>query len=209
MRAMDAKGGNSESYKPAEMADVTRAALASMPKLGASTNGSQTNYPSSDNALVAFAAGTDGAYSTIQRQAAVGLTLQAFQRLAASVESVAGRKSLIWVTDGFPFYVDGDSAEMVGEGSYASYEHTMQTLDNANVAIYPVDARGLVGIQANDNARYATGDVSGTESQVNAMAANHTNTIDTFRDVADMTGGKAFYNRNDIGSLVKPSHGRL
>ena len=79
----------------------------------------------------------------------------------------------------------------------------MQLLDNANVAVYPVDARGLVGLQANDSNRYAVGDVSGTESALAQLSRDHNATISTLRDVADMTGGKAFFNRNDIGNLVK------
>lgn len=205
MRAIDSKFGGTESYKPAEMAEVARQALQSMPKINVTQDStSTTNYPTTaGNPLIAFAAGTDGFYNTMQRQAAIEATLVAFQRIAASVESAPGRKSLIWVSDGFPFFVDGDSGEILGGGSYANYERTLMNLDNANVAIYPVDARGLVGLQADDSNRYATGDVNGTESQVNAMARNHINTIDTFRNVANMTGGREFYNRNDIGNLVK------
>jgi VWFA-related protein len=215
MRALDGKFGGTEAYKPADMAAFAREALRSTggrDKDGVPINSYSsgtaspigTTYGKYSNAgLESFAGASDGFYNTIQRQAAVGATLAAFQRIAASVESVPGRKSLVWVSDGFPFYIDGTSAEMLGSGSYASYERTMMVLANANVAIYPVDARGLVGLSApDDQSRYAVGDVGGTESQVSNMTSNHNNTIDTFRNVAKMTGGREFYNRNDIGTLV-------
>jgi VWFA-related protein len=204
MRALDGKFGGTEAYKPADMATFAREALRSAGGGGGGGAPSNPGYSMGvTSPIVDFAGASDGFYNTIQRQAAVGATLAAFQRIAASVESVPGRKSLIWVSDGFPFYIDGTSAEMLGSGSYASYERTMMSLANANVAVYPVDARGLVGLSApDDQSRYAVGDVGGTESQVSNMTGNHINTIDTFRNVAKMTGGREFYNRNDIGNLV-------
>lgn len=203
MKLLDSVNGN-ERFKDPHTADDVRAAMNATGNLSASVPGGVTAASSANfQAVMNFASGADDQYLIFQRDAAIGATLQAFQRIAGSVESVPGRKSLIWVTDGFPFYIDSESSELVGSASYGSYERTMQVLDNANVAIYPVDARGLVGIQADDRNRYATGDVKGTEDQVNALARDHSATIGTFRDVADMTGGQPFFNNNDIDTLVK------
>jgi VWFA-related protein len=204
MKVLDSRVTGSESFKDPNLANDIRAAINSTGQLSSASTGTASAV-SIVNAttLVNFASGADASYATAQRQEAIGETLQAFQRIAASVESVPGRKSLIWVSDGFPFYIDGDSSELVGSSAYSNYERTMQLLDNANVAVYPVDARGLVGLQANDSNRYAVGDVSGTESALAQLSRDHNATLSTLRDVADMTGGKAFYNRNDIGNLVK------
>jgi VWFA-related protein len=203
MKLLDNLNGN-ERFKDPHTADDVRAAMNATGHMSAQLTGGQTQSSLANyQALMNFATGADDQYFIFQRDAAIGATLQAFQRIAGSVESVPGRKSLIWVTDGFPFYIDGDSSELVGSSSYSNYERTLQVLDNANVAIYPVDSRGLVGIQADDRNRYATGDVRGTEDQINALARDHNATIGTFRDVADMTGGQPFFNNNDIGNLVK------
>jgi VWFA-related protein len=204
MKVLDSNGN--ERFKDPHTANDVRAAMNGTGLMSANAPGGVSpttlaNYSS----IMNFASGADDQYVIYQRDAAIGATLQAFQRIAGSVESVPGRKSLIWVTDGFPFYIDSDSSELVGSASYNSYERTMQVLDNANVAVYPVDSRGLVGIHADDSSRYAVGDVNGTESQVDSLARDHNATLTTFRDVADMTGGQPFFNNNDIGSLVKKS----
>jgi hypothetical protein len=56
---------------------------------------------------------------------------------------------------------------------------TMAALNNANVSVYPIDARGLS---------------CNPEAIIN---------IDTMKSIADATGGKAFYNRNDLARGVR------
>jgi hypothetical protein len=63
--------------------------------------------------------------------------------VANSLSGVSGRKSLIWATGGFPFYIDSPAAV---PGGYLSvlYERAMQSLNDAEVAVFPVDVRGLL-----------------------------------------------------------------
>jgi hypothetical protein len=67
-----------------------------------------------------------------------------------------------------------------GKDFDAEVERVANALMNAQVAVYPVDASGL-------------------------KRDIHLNTINTMRSLADRTGGKAFYNGNDIAGEIRTS----
>jgi hypothetical protein len=84
----------------------------------------------------------------------------------------------------------------------------MQALDAAQVSVYPVDIRGLVSNSPMGNAESVAGDTGGPHGAAIAQQiSNRTwfqqSTIDTLNAFADMTGGKAFYNTNDLASSFK------
>ncbi|MGB6248310.1 MAG: VWA domain-containing protein [Terriglobales bacterium] len=131
-------------------------------------------------AIRQFIAQGDAAYAGYVQARAIENTMQAFLSIAWSLSGVPGRKSLIWATGGFPFIMDSPSAV---PGGYLSvlYERAMEALNDAQVSVYPVDVRGLSGSTgARNNARH-----------------------DTLNDFAGMTGGKAYYNNNDLTAGFK------
>ncbi len=75
---------------------------------------------------------------------AVGSTLGAFQQIAHQLSGIPGRKSLFWITGSFPFDIDETSGSISVGTPLDSYQRTMQLLNDANVSLYPVDARGVV-----------------------------------------------------------------
>jgi VWFA-related protein len=153
--------------------------------------------------IVDFATGADAQYSALQRDVAISTTLTAFQRIAQSVANVSGRKSLVWVTGAFPFTIDNANSEIVGAGSFGAFERTMQLLDNANVSMYPVDARGLVALNISaESSDLNLRDIGAMEHDYNQGSKEHLATIQTMTTVAEMTGGKAFINRNDVDNSV-------
>ena len=84
----------------------------------------------------------------------------------------------------------------------------MQALDAAQVSVYPVDIRGLVSNSPMGNAEPAAGDTWGPHgAAISQQISNRTwfqqSTIDTLNQFADMTGGKDFYNTNDLASSLK------
>jgi VWFA-related protein len=102
-------------------------------------------------------------------------TLTALEKVADALARIPGRKSLIWVSNGFPFVLDG-SAIPGAKGVEISYvqdvEKIVDKFDRADVAIYTVDARGLpIGSK-------------GYPASLQEFAAR--------------TGGTAFYDRNDL-----------
>ncbi len=136
-------------------------------------------------------------------------TLSAIQQLAQAYAGVPGRKALLWATAGFPFTLGSNGIESARgfprdglSDVIRDYEKTWDLLNNANMALYPVDARGLVntawipasvGFSA-QNARAAD---SGRQ-YLRAQQARHLDTIATMQTFAEMTGGQAFYNTNDL-----------
>ncbi len=80
----------------------------------------------------------------------------------------------------------------------------MQALNAANVAIYPVDARGLISMPKQFTA--AMGPVTRSVAAGGAPAAHADMTItgtSVMEMVAADTGGRAFYNTNDIQGAIR------
>ena len=120
-------------------------------------------------------------------------TMAALQQIAAHVANVPGRKNLVWLTANLPF-------------SGADMAHV---LSPANIAVYPVDARGLLGQSATVLAGpWGTADfddVSGASGHMDNMPAQSAQPIGiaTMQKIADETGGQAFVNTNDIAGAIR------
>ena len=149
--------------------------------------------------LLSFIEGMDQS-AGFEQATSVATTLEAFQYIAEAFAGIPGRKSLIWVTGSFPFNIDTDTSALLGSGSpSALYERTFQMLNNANIAVYPVDARGLVDVGLPDaSVRSSHANVANPAVVIQNALSTHMDTIATLEQVAAMTGGRAFYNRNDL-----------
>jgi VWFA-related protein len=150
-------------------------------------------------AMDAFVEHGDAIYAQYQQQNAIESTMDAMRAIAWSLSGVPGRKALIWATGGFPFVL---SSPDVVPGGYLSalYERTMQALTDAQISVYPVDVRGLVNSTG-------MGDASKSRAPTVRQMSNRMwlqqSTIDSLNEFADMTGGKAFYNTNDLATSFK------
>ncbi len=103
-------------------------------------------------------------------------TVQALSEIADYLAGAPGRKSIVWVTAGFPNLLDSRvvPGAKFGERSYAGeIDRAIRKLNEADVAVYPVDARGL-------------------------SLGNPYLTIPTMEEFAARTGGKGYFNRNDL-----------
>ncbi len=145
----------------------------------------------------------DAAIARMQRDRAIEGTIKAFLEVAWSVRGVPGKKSLIWATGGFPFFMDTPQAV---PGGYLSilYERAMQALNDSEISVYPVDVRGLVNFSPTSDASIRGGRLGNSYTQ--SLAARswlQTSTVDTLKDFAEMTGGRAFYNTNDLTTSFK------
>ena len=122
----------------------------------------------------------------------VDITLAALQQISRFLSSVPGRKNLIWISSSFPASVGPDeSAGPTAFENQRSYNQAIVDTDNllcmSQVAVYPVDARGLQAPILRSG--------PGTAQ---AYAANLAATQGTIEQVADETGGHAFYNTNEL-----------
>ena len=160
----------------------------------------------------------------------VEITLSAMDTLARALAGLPGPKSVVWLTGSFPFTLNpqnrnvsdaelanvlpGMDQERLGAraaGTVATAEResysdeirqTSARLAVAQVAIYPVDVRGLVsGMEANmdDMASYQPLNPSDV-AQVRTERV--TDTQGTMREVAQETGGRAFINQNEVKDSV-------
>jgi VWFA-related protein len=142
------------------------------------------------------------------QQRAIEVTMKGFLTIALSLSGMPGRKALIWVTGGFPFYMDSPSAVPGGYLS-ALYYRAMQAMNEAEISVYPVDAKGLVTYQS-DSVLHSTsntglGGFGGPSSsrQLSNRSWLQNSTNDTLKDFAEMTGGRAFYNTNDLATSFR------
>jgi VWFA-related protein len=157
-------------------------------------------------ALQDFVTRADAPVAGFRQEQAIETTMQAFLGIAWSLSGIPGRKSLIWATGGLPFYLDSPSTVPGGYLS-ALYERTMAALNESEVSVYPVDVRGLLNfmpaaVSASPHlARDLRPDVAMRQVSNRSWLQNFT--TDTLRDFAAMTGGRAFYNNNDISGMFK------
>jgi len=152
----------------------------------------------------------------VNYDARVSETLLAFRTLASSVSGYPGRKNLIWISSSFPLVFMADSSALpsfaprifVDSNVHAQARLTAEKLSQAQIAVYPVDPRGLVGAPVEDASRdlrdifghtYAGGDFS---QQVNGSEARMLSSQGTMEEFAKETGGVAYMNQNEISQAV-------
>jgi len=154
--------------------------------------------------LTAMLEGMEQNYLATQRMLAAQLTLDGMQQIARAYAAIPGRKSLIWATGGFPFSIDDLSGIISGSVAlprgYLSdilplYEKAWQALNDANIVLYPVDLRGLVVLGPSADSHVTASDLKRARG---SSWWTQQDTLSTFQEFADMTGGKAYFNTNDL-----------
>jgi hypothetical protein len=98
-----------------------------------------------------FLNATDGKISDFANINHAETTTRAIEAIANHVARIPGRKSLVWVSASFPISIefDGPTPSPPGREQRTftqELEHAARALNQANMAIYPVDARGLTSI---------------------------------------------------------------
>jgi VWFA-related protein len=132
-------------------------------------------------------------------------TLKALEFIANHLSRVPGRKSLIWVSGGFPLDIGFDSMAAwhdptrLQESFSEEVDRTVRALNNADLAIYPVDARGLMVDRTFDASRRGSGNPRRPSMPKAPVGSKNQATME---ELASRTGGKAFYNTNDIKKAV-------
>ena len=133
-------------------------------------------------------------------------TLDCFSALAQWLAPYPGRKSVYWLSGGFPlqgrpFGVAGYDADTKGGHPIPMQQKTDKELESARVAIYPVDTRGVAATNA-DGVTNADSTYSGPVGTVTAMdndlAAGRRQEM---LEIAKATGGTAQFNNNIAQAL--------
>jgi VWFA-related protein len=150
------------------------------------------------------------------KQDRASFTLAALRAVGQHLARIPGRKNLVWVTSGFPILI----AEM--ENGRPGYIHSMapemqataRAIGDADVALYPVSAMGLVGMPQNSAAQGPPGRSMGRGSS-SATGPQIVNSrqpgplYSMMLSMAEQTGGQAFIESNDLDTALERATGDL
>jgi VWFA-related protein len=177
----------------------------------------------SPEAFTSFKQGeeTNASYTADMR---AKFTLNAFNQLARYLVGIPGRKNVIWFSGGLPLDVE-PSADLPNPNvTVARNDDEVRRTDNmltrAQIAVYPVDARGLEldpshFVSAGNDVAAAYAATGATQPGIDPSQANAavTAAVMTFPNqtaqehatmeaMAEDTGGEAFYNTNGLTQAV-------
>src|SRR6185437_11809885 len=154
-----------------------------------------SNLDAASDAVKRFEAVRTSDYERLQAQA----TLAAFDQLARYLVAIPGRKNVLWFSAGFPLDVQPDvNSPTAGSIAAVSNDDEIRKTDNlltqAQVAVYPIDSRGVTSFMDPI-------DGTGSDSLMD-MAKDESNHHLAMEAMAEHTGGKAFYNTNDLTKVI-------
>lgn len=140
-----------------------------------------------------------------------GATSEAMQFIAKRVAPIPGRKNLVWVSGGFPLsfgYGIGNSGR-ANKGNFTGMlSNTAKVLSSANVSVYPVDVRGLLADpdilgMLRAPSRFGSDAREPIPGATQTGAPPDDRPIQTMNNIANGTGGRAFYNGNDLAGGIR------
>jgi VWFA-related protein len=135
----------------------------------------------------------------------VGTTVAAFESIAYHLQGLPGRKSLVWISGSFPFTFDftAAGAGMDFESFKDQIDRVVREFNAGGIAVYPVDARGLMGMFARYPQFAASSQGSRGNQLDNTTRDQITNTQVVMLEIAKRTGGKTFMETNDLAGAIQ------
>ncbi len=151
--------------------------------------------------LIQTVYGANGGY-VVQRFKTDILT-HAMSDLGRYLSGFPGRKNLMWFTGSVPSYSYDDGTYLGGalhdsEAITTDYAKAAQILQLGQVAVYPVDAEGLRTNPAFDASQGRAPSIG----QISSFGINQGQKHEDLEEVAQATGGRAFYNTNGIHQAI-------
>ncbi len=143
-----------------------------------------------DDMFAGFLHSFDASEHAFQVRDRAARTVQALEQIGNHVALLPGRKNLVWVSGSFLPAANLQDVEMnTPNGALlftSDLESVARKLNNASLVLYPVDAHGLL-----------VGGMFG------AFGAPDYRQFAVMDEIAQRTGGKAFYNTNDILGAIR------
>jgi VWFA-related protein len=136
-------------------------------------------------------------------------TLNLLEGLGDHLAGIPGRKSIVWFGNGISMLSIVGSLEKDIAGSHRSHEelvrNTSRRLAQQGVTMYMFDARGMQvqSAMSVETRKAITG--RGQVNRYERLQANATISADTLPAmslIADITGGRFYWNTNDVGRAV-------
>jgi VWFA-related protein len=142
--------------------------------------------------------------SDLSNSTRVGITAQAIEAIANHVAGIPGRKNLVWVSGSFPISIsfkssDESPVDAESQNFMPALERVARALNQCNLAIYPVDTRGLLVPGEFDASRQHPFSAAGPANET-GVGQDENVTMDV---LAEQTGGHAFHNTNDIQGAIR------
>ena len=149
--------------------------------------------------------------------ARASMTFQALMYLGHYLSGIPGRKNLIWFSGSFPIVVVPTAEQVaaltksVHPEDLARVKQTAELFTASQIAVYPINAQGMMMDHVGEASAFAAdggGGHMGSQSDsamspYSAAAAERAATTDAMQQIATSTGGKAFYNTNDLGAALQ------
>jgi VWFA-related protein len=139
-------------------------------------------------------------------------TLDAMSQIARYLAAIPGRKNLIWFSGSFPVNILPDTTGTLPDpfaamaSSEDEFRDTVDLLARSQVAVYPIDARGLFNspvFDASTSRNYGGAKGATRMAQDQSKFFNDTSQEHgTMLDMAAATGGHAFLNTNGLTKAV-------
>jgi VWFA-related protein len=151
-----------------------------------------------------------------------GITMDSMTLLARYLAGIPGRKNIVWLSGSFPFSITATTNSgnpAVDNPNYGSkIKRVTNLLAEAQIAVYPVDVRGLMinGVGADSAGGMGGPSAAGPQDFSSASVISPSAPLpadmqalgqqaserDTLIEFAKATGGKAFYNSNGIREAI-------
>jgi VWFA-related protein len=134
------------------------------------------------------------------------MTLEALDYLARYLGDVPGRKNLIWFASSFPVIVFPTPSQRQALNEARVYgsavRRTADLLTVSKVAVYPISAQGMMVEHSMEAESPGVGRMGGLRA-LGGEAADRSDLIANMEQLAADTGGKAFYNTNDLSAALQ------
>jgi len=122
-------------------------------------------------------------------------TFEAMGEIAGALSGYGGRKNLLWLSGGFPGTVSLKRKEPLFESSdyLAIFQKYSGKLESSQISLYPIDLRGLKNMGRPGIPESSDSVFAGMDSR------------QAMDEIAAQTGGRAFYNINDLKLAMQHS----
>jgi VWFA-related protein len=163
-----------------------------------------------DATVVANLRQFDAQMQSFQLQLRAKYTLDAMSELGRYLSGIPGRKNLIWFSGSFPITILPDTTGNLPDpfaamaDSEQEFRDTVNLLARSQVAVYPIDARGLFNSQvfSASTTRNYSGNPARMRQDLQKFSSDTASEHSTMQEMADATGGRAFVNTNGLAQAV-------